>query len=306
MLLQREPNQKASQLAEELGVSVRTLHRYINMLEEIGIPIYSERGPHGGFSLVRGYKMPPLVLTPEEAVSVYLGTSLVEEMWGALYSEPAKGALAKIDNLLPDDQRKEVAWARSSLVATGMHRSDFSSISPILESIRRAAREKRRVAILYRGRSQSEPIYREVDTYALIHRWGWWYGIGFCHLRQAIRSFRIDRILEISTLEDCFEIIENFKIQDYLETEPHIQPQMHIIMRFFPEAALFAFDDRAYWESLDEQKDGSVIVSFRTPNEEWAVRTVLNYGSSVDVLEPVELRQTIHENALSIAVHYEE
>jgi predicted DNA-binding transcriptional regulator YafY len=250
--------------------------------------------------------MPPLVLTPEEAVSVYLGTSLVEEMWGALYSEPAKGALAKIDNLLPDDQRKEVAWARSSLVATGMHRSDFSSISPILESIRRAAREKRRVAILYRGRSQSEPIYREVDTYALIHRWGWWYGIGFCHLRQAIRSFRIDRILEISTLEDCFEIIENFKIQDYLETEPHIQPQMHIIMRFFPEAALFAFDDRAYWESLDEQKDGSVIVSFRTPNEEWAVRTVLNYGSSVEVLEPVELRQTIHENALSIAAHYEE
>ena len=55
MLLQRQPNQKAADLAEKLGVSVRTLHRYFGMLEEMGIPIYSERGPLGGFSLVRGY-----------------------------------------------------------------------------------------------------------------------------------------------------------------------------------------------------------------------------------------------------------
>lgn len=65
MLLQRRPNQKASELAEKLGVSVRTLHRYFAMLDEMGIPIYAERGPLGGFSLVRGYKLPPLVFTPE-------------------------------------------------------------------------------------------------------------------------------------------------------------------------------------------------------------------------------------------------
>ena len=62
MPLQRRPNQKAGDLAEALGVSVRSLHRYIAMLEEMGIPVYSERGPAGGFSLVRGYKMPPLLL----------------------------------------------------------------------------------------------------------------------------------------------------------------------------------------------------------------------------------------------------
>src|SRR5512143_3643304 len=95
MLLQRQPNQKASDLAEKLGISVRSLHRYIGMLDEMGIPIYSERGPYGGFSLVRGYKMPPLVFTPEEAVAVALGTSLVPEMWGQLYHEVAQGALAK-------------------------------------------------------------------------------------------------------------------------------------------------------------------------------------------------------------------
>ena len=101
MMLQRRPNQKAADLAAELGVSVRTVHRYFAMLEEMGIPVYSERGPHGGFSLVRGYRMPPLALTREEAVAVYLGTSLVEEMWGRLYRDAARTALTKIDNVLP-------------------------------------------------------------------------------------------------------------------------------------------------------------------------------------------------------------
>ena len=126
MLLQRQPNQKANELAEQLGVSRRTIQRYINMLDEMGIPIYSERGPYGGFSLVRGYKMPPLVFTPEEAVAVYLGTSLVEEMWGQLYRDAAQGALAKLDNVLPNDQPHEVAWARRTLLATHMHRTDFT------------------------------------------------------------------------------------------------------------------------------------------------------------------------------------
>ncbi len=109
MLLQRQPNQKAADLAKKLGVSIRTLHRYFGMLDEMGIPIYAERGPYGGFSLVRGYKLPPLVFTPEEATAIYLGTSLVSEMWGQLYQESAQGAMAKLENVLPDEQRNEIA-----------------------------------------------------------------------------------------------------------------------------------------------------------------------------------------------------
>ncbi len=59
LMLQRRGTLKASELAQELGVSERTIHRYMTMLDEMGIPIYSERGPYGGFSLVRGYKLPP-------------------------------------------------------------------------------------------------------------------------------------------------------------------------------------------------------------------------------------------------------
>jgi len=168
LLLQRRPNQKAADLAGSLGVSVRTLHRYFAMLDEMGIPVYTERGPNGGFSLVRGYKMPPLVLTPEEATAVYLGTGLVEEMWGSLYREAAQGALAKLDNLLPEEQLQEAAWARRSLVATGLHRANLDSVTPVLEKLRRAVREYRRVSMLYRSASHPDPLPRDLDPYALV------------------------------------------------------------------------------------------------------------------------------------------
>ncbi len=164
MLLQRKPKQKAAELADQLGVSVRTVHRYINELNEMGIPIYSERGPDGRFSLVRGYKLPPLVFIPQEAVTVYLGTSLVEEIWGPLYADAARGLTAKLD------QRREVAWARRTLVATGMHRADHAPLAPLLEKLRRAARERRRMTMVYQSRSRSEPLERDVDPYALVHR----------------------------------------------------------------------------------------------------------------------------------------
>jgi len=266
MLLQRRPNQKAAELASQLGVSVRTIQRYIAMLDEMGIPIYSERGPYGGYSLVRGYKMPPLVFTPGEAVAVYLGASLVGEMWGQLYQDAARGALAKLDNVLPDEQRHEVAWARRTLLATGMHRADWTPLAPLLEKLRRAARERRRVTMVYRSRNQPQPLRRDLDPYALIHCWGWWYVIGHCRLRGAIRSFRVDRIIELTLLDQAFEVPADFDIQQYLAAEPQTQPRVQVRMRFTPQAALLALDDRAFWETVDEQPDGSVVVTFAAPD----------------------------------------
>lgn len=300
MLLQRQPNQKAFELAATLGVSVRTIQRYIAMLDEMGIPIYAERGPYGGYCLARGYKMPPLVLTPEEAVAVYLGTSLVAEMWGRLYQDAAQGALAKLDNVLPDEQRHEVVWARRTLLATGMHRADLEPLTSHLEKLRRATRERRQVTVNYRGRSQPEPLQRDLDPYALIHRWGWWYVIGHCHLREAIRSFRVDRIIELVLLDETFDVPADFDIQAYLAMEPHTQPQVQVRMRFAPEAALLALDDRSFWEAIEQQPDGSVVVAFAVPSLEPAARTVLSYGPHAVVLEPEELRCLVSERARAI------
>jgi predicted DNA-binding transcriptional regulator YafY len=304
LLLERQPNQKAADLAQELGVSVRTLHRYFGMLEELGIPVYSERGPHGGFSLVRGYRMPPLVFSPEEAVAVYLGTSLVAEMWGQLYKEAAQGALIKLENVLPDEQRHEIAWARRSLLATGLHRADLENLAPNLETLRQAAHEQRRVSMTYHSRSQPEPVPRELDPYAIVHRWGWWYVVGFCHLRQAERTFRVDRIRSLTLRETPFELPTHFNLQAYLASEPQVQPAVMARLRFAPQAAQVVAESRAYWDTVEEQPDGSLIASFPAPALEWAASTALAYGPIVEVLEPPELRHMVAQWAAMVAEKY--
>jgi predicted DNA-binding transcriptional regulator YafY len=294
-LLQNHPNQKASELAEKLGVSVRTLHRYFEMLDEMGIPVYSERGPYGGFSLVRGYKMPPLVFTLEEAVAVVLGTGIVEEMWGDLYRVAARGALAKLENLLPEEQAREVAWARQSLVATGMNRADLKAQTPALEKLRRAVREHRSVEMNYQSSQVPHPSRRGLDPYALVHRWGWWYVVGFCHVHREIRTFRVDRILEIALLAKTFTPSPDFNLQEHLKNNLQAQTKIVARLRFEPEFADLLAGNHSYWETMERQADGSVEVTFVAPALEWAASTTLAYGPAVEVLEPQALRRMVTE-----------
>jgi predicted DNA-binding transcriptional regulator YafY len=301
LLMQDQPNRKAAELAGKLGVSVRTLHRYFGMLDEMGIPIYSERGPHGGFSLVRGYKMPPLVLTPEEAAAVTLGTGLVGEMWGELYRDAAEGALAKLDRLLPDEQRAEIAWARRSLVATGLNRAEMDTLVPRLELLRAALRGGRAVYMAFRGGSSAEVTRRELDPYALVHRWGWWYAVGYCHLRQEVRSFRVDRIVALELLERVFQPPADFDIRAYLEADLRAQTPLRARLCFTAQAAPRALANRASWEQVDEQPDGAVCVTLVSPDLQWAASSVLAYGPGVRVLDPPELRAAVKTWALEIA-----
>jgi predicted DNA-binding transcriptional regulator YafY len=301
-LLQLKPGQKAAALAEELGVSVRTLHRYFSMLDEMGIPVYSERGPYGGFSLVRGYKLPPLVFTPEEAAAISLGAGLVEELWGQLYREAARGALAKLKNVLPDEQRQEIAWARRSLFATGMHRADLAAQAPALEKLRQALREHRRVHLVYQNASQPAPVHRDLDPFALVHRWGWWYVVGYCHLRQAVRLFRVDRIAGLSLRRTS--AARNFDLRAYLERESLPQPQVIARLRFAPEARGVLLESQPYWDTIEKQQDGATMVTFRAPTLEWAASTTLAYGPLVEVLDPPELRQMVAGWASAVAAKY--
>lgn len=294
-LLQNHPNQKASELAEKLGVSLRTVHRYFEMLDEMGIPVYSERGPYGGFSLVRGYKMPPLVFTLEEAVAVVLGTGLVQELWGDLYRESARGALAKLENLLPEEQAREVAWARGSLTATGMHRANLKLQTPTLEKLRRATREHRSVTMLYQTSQVPHPAERGLDPYALVHRWGWWYVIGFCHVHKEIRTFRVDRIAEVTLRETSFTRSPDFELQEYLKNEMQAQPQVVARLKFDAPSAHIVAGNHSYWQTVESRPDGSVEVTFFSPTLEWAASSALMYGPAVEVLEPPELRTMVME-----------
>jgi len=303
-LLQNRTNQKAADLAAELNVSVRTLHRYLAMLDEMGIPIYAERGPFGGFSLVRGYKMPPLVFTPEEAAAVSLGTGLVEDLWGDLYLQPAHAALAKLENLLPEQQRQEVSWARRALVTTGLYHPGLDALAAILESLRRAIRESHQVQMRYQAASRPDPETRQLDPYALAFHWGWWYVVGHCHTRQALRTFRLDRIQELTVLEQTFRAPDSFDARAYMEETTRGLPQLQARLRFAPAAVQAARSNRFNWSEFSEQADGSLLVTLPAPDLNWAASTILAYGPVVEVLDPPELRQLVQAWARALVELY--
>ena len=305
LMLQRRGTLKAGELAEELGVSERTVHRYMGMLDELGIPIYSERGPYGGFSLVRGYRLPPLIFTPEEATALYLGAELVKGIWGASYQDAAVGATAKLDNVLPEALLQEVQQAQRGLLVTGWLRRDYGPWAPILEELRRCVARRRRVDLVYQSFRQ-EFTRRTLDPYALALQWGNWYVVGYCHLRADLRTFRVDRIQEVVPTGETFEVPVDFSARNYLLRMAEERPATYyrVVVLFEPEVAHIVRERREEWQDLHEHQDGSVTLAFDAADLAWPCRWVLTYQDKATVIAPPELATMVRDAAQAIVARY--
>ncbi len=269
LMLQSQASWKASDLAEELGVSERTIHRYMEMLEEMGIPIYTERGPYGGFALLRGYRLPPLIFTAEEATVLTMGANLVQQLWGRSYQDVVASVRAKLNNVLPDDLRQEVAEAQDTLVICGLTARDYQPWEGTLRTLRESIHHHQRINLRYRGFSQ-KTTSREVDPYALSFYGGFWYLVGFCHLRRELRTFRVDRIQELNLLRARFEPPRNFSAREYMLRTMQFEPRTTAVVRLEADVAMMVRERYGHWMEITEQGDGSITAQFGMDNLEWA------------------------------------
>ncbi len=292
LLLQNKPRWKANELSEALNVSERTVHRYMGMLEEMGIPLYSERGPYGGFSLVRGYKLPPLVFGAEEATVLYMGAQLVGEVWGRTYHDAVTAVTAKLDNVLPDDLRAQVAQARRSLVVGGLTAIDYSPWETTIHDLRRCIGERRCVRLSYRSRV-GEDTQRVVAPYALTLHWGRWYLVGLCHLRQEMRTFRVDRIHDLSGCEDRFELPRDFSVRQYLADAMALEATDEVVVRVDPPPAEEVRANHEPWMRIEDVDGDAVLVRFPVASFDWVTGWVLSLGPHALVLQPPELAQRV-------------
>jgi predicted DNA-binding transcriptional regulator YafY len=303
LLLQSRSLWKAGELAEELNVSERTVHRYMAMLEEMGIPIYSERGPYGGFSLMRGYKLPPLIFTAEEATVLYMGAGLVEQVWGQVYQDAVTGVTAKLDNVLPDDLRHQVAEVQQSLVVSGLAARDYRPWAPTLQVLRESILRHRSVRITYRSFALEETC-RDVEPYALTFRWGLWYLVGYCKLRDDMRSFRIDRISDVVALRDAFTVPQGFSARTYIEREMRFENRYTVVAHLDEHAAARAREHMGHWTEITDHEDGSATLRMQVSDFDWATGWVLSHGGRVQVLEPPELVARVCAEAQRVVEHH--
>ena len=305
-LFQSRRQWTVSELSDELDVSNRTVHRYIGMLEEMGIPLYSERGPYGGFSLLRTYKLPPLIFTPEEATVLYMGTQVIKDIWGKTFQDAVTGVTAKLDNVLPDDMRQEVQRAQRSLVVMAGTSRDYSRCHELMADLRDGMAEGQQVRLRYHSFSRME-TERIVDPYALSFRWGNWYLIGFCHLRGEMRIFRIDRIKGFERLPGHFKIPKDFDARKYLEENMRWENQYEITVQMAPEAAPEMRERSGDWLKVSENdEDDSVTVRFEVDNLNWAAGWVLSWGRLARAIAPPELVEKVKAAAQQLLAQYDD
>lgn len=195
-LLQAHHRMTGPDLARRLGVDERTVRRYAARLDDLGVPVVAERGRYGGYRLMPGYKLPPLMLTDDEAVAVVLGLLAGRRL--GLPGQATESALAKVQRVLPAALRDRVQALRETLGFTLAARDAAAPSTGVLLTLAAAVRERRRVRLRYRS-WQGADSERDLDPYGLVFHSGRWYATGHDHLSGEVRTFRVDRIASADT-----------------------------------------------------------------------------------------------------------
>jgi predicted DNA-binding transcriptional regulator YafY len=200
-LLQARPGLSGGELAARLEVDRRTVRRYITMLQDLGIPIETARGPYGGYRLRPGFKLPPLMLADDEALAITLSLIAAERQGLCIDPLATAGALAKIERVLPGALRERLQAVRDvvSFHATApVPRPDGGTLMLLSFAAQRGER------VLLRYQSSGAETERRVDPYGLVFHWDRWYLAAWCHLRAGPRVFRLDRVLSAEPLDEAF------------------------------------------------------------------------------------------------------
>ncbi|ETK37542.1 helix-turn-helix transcriptional regulator [Microbispora sp. ATCC PTA-5024] len=192
-LLQARPGLTGPELAARLEVDERTVRRYAVRLTDLGVPVEAERGRYGGYRLMPGYRLPPLMLTDDEATAVVLGL-LAGRRTGMSVGEAAtESALAKIQRVLPASLRERVRAVEETLALTARAAVPAPATAGTLLTLADAARRRVRVRLAYRS-FRGEASERPVDPYGLVFHSGRWYLTGHDHRSGEVRTFRVDRV----------------------------------------------------------------------------------------------------------------
>ena len=191
--LQAQPVATGGELAARLGVDTRTVRRYVVALQDLGIPVEGQRGSGGGYRLRPGFRLPPLMLTDDEAVVVVLGLAAARRLGLDTESAAAEAALAKLVRVLPAELRRQAEALEHTLGFTGGAVAGAPVAGENVLLLADAIRRRRKVRSTYRSFSD-ERSERELSPHGLVVHAGRWYLAAYDHGREDARTFRVDRM----------------------------------------------------------------------------------------------------------------
>ena len=307
-LLKTRKQLTAKELAEELEISIRTVYRYIDDLCASGVPIISDAGHNGGYSLLNEFTKAPLFFNLDEQKALVHAAKFAINA-GYPFSETLDEAISKLKMYTNEEQLNHINRHLRGFEV--IHPTIESSLKSILQELEIAVAESYRLVIVYHKERGIEPQSRHIDPYGLVYWKGKWYTVAYCHLREEIRSFRIDRIQSLSRTDKKFDRPLEFSARSFFlkgllpDSDQH---EKLIPVRIKGNA--HALDDLCqHWlfnHALIERKNDQAL--FKVDKESihsFVPHYLLSYGKSITILEPTLLQERLATISFELFNHYQ-
>jgi predicted DNA-binding transcriptional regulator YafY len=291
---------RAEDIADEFQTSIRTVYRDIAALAEAGVPIVGEAGV--GYSIVKGYHLPPVHFTTEEATALITASMLMDRFTDSSLMSSMASALAKIRAVLPPDHQDHIARLEMRM---SLPNAPQKNQSASLFVIQKALADRTLLRISYRGSGATEALRREIEPLGLTYYGDRWHLVAWCRLRKDYRDFRTDRIEAISSLTAQFEPHEGFSLSDFLERWENSSESFTGSIRADPIAAERIRKETPFKVLREERNPQGVTFTIEGGNWNWYVGWLLSFGARIVVIEPEELRTLLCESARATANHHE-
>ncbi|HLV61953.1 MAG TPA: YafY family protein [Galbibacter sp.] len=291
--LQSKKIVRAQDLADRFQVSLRTIYRDIRTLESSGVPIVSEPGV--GYSIMEGYRLPPVMFTREEAGSFVAAEKLMDQFTDDTLGAYFKSAMYKIKSVLRGGERDWID-AIESKVSINQTRDLFNKDIPdALEIIFESIAENTQLFLIYQSLEADNPSERNIEPVGLFHEHNYWYLMAYCHLRKNYRQFRTDRMRLIKRTTTPF-LYQHGSIEDYRLERPE-KEKTKIVILVDKRVARYMKSNANYHGLLQEAPKGDKVeMTFMTSNiENDFARWYLMFAEYATIVEPESLRERVRE-----------
>jgi predicted DNA-binding transcriptional regulator YafY len=292
-LLQTQALTTGREIADHLEIDPRTVRRYVSALQSLGIPVEGQRGVGGGYRIRPGYRLPPLMLSDDEAVVVALGVVTAGRLGLAGSSEVADAALAKIHRVLPDGLRRRVEALETTLAFTASATRGAPVAGETVLRVADAIRRRRRLRVSYRSFS-GEATRRELSPHGLVVHAGRWYLAAYDHLREDLRTFRVDRMRRTAIRPDpARDPPEGFDAVAHVSTSlarvrwPH---EVEVLLDL-PVAETVRRVPTTLAEVAEEE--GRTLLRMRVSSLDWMAAVLAGLGCEFSIRAPSELRESV-------------
>src|SRR6185312_2718355 len=296
ILLLQGGRRTASEIARRFEISKRTVFRDIEALCEMGVPIITESGPHGGYTLMPDYSLAPLQLTLREALLLRLALSSVSQLADTPFKQERESLLAKMQALIPAQHQHDT---EHFLQTVHLDVPIRKYATPFIELLIECARSGQWLQISYRserGTSQQTILPRRLYSTA-----GFWYCEAYSFERQEERTYRVDRFVE------AHEIQAPQHVEPSHPGLPYGHPSHpEVCIQLTARGVLIMEQDPQLGDAIQLTGEDGGLLRFRCPPSEydWLVRTLLSLGPNAEVLAPDTLRQRVQQAAQEIARRY--